>query len=257
MSGPIESILVSHEMVTLIGAGDLEGVDLPDNSAALVVDLGQSARISVHADQQAVAWGEMPSAAPRIGLVVQRAALSRLFDWSPDAADGNSFYLTQSLANVANQLLECERSKDAAATYRLAKSIELLCDLITVLQRGELVPARTCSNLKHYDGQRLVVARRIIDERWSEKLTLAQIARQCGLNRTKLTRGFRELYHCSVTEAIAERRLAEARQQLLSTDLPIGVIGYRSGYSNNASFTRAFGRRFGVSPSDLRASRVN
>jgi AraC family transcriptional activator of pyochelin receptor len=30
------------------------------------------------------------------------------------------------------------------------------------------------------------------------------------------------------------------------------VIGYRSGYSNNASFTRAFGRHFGVSPSDLR-----
>jgi len=256
MPRPIEAILVSHEMVTLIGAGDLEGVDLPENCAALVIELDQSARTTVHKDQAAVAWGEMPSAAPRIGLVVQRQALDRLFDWSPEMVDGKSFYLTESLASVANQLLECERGEGAAVTYRLAKSIELLCDLVAGLQGDLLVPAQCNGSLKHHDGRRLVVARKIIDEQWSEKLTLAQIARQCGLNRTKLTRGFRELYQCSVTEAIAERRLAEARRQLLSTDLPVGVIGYRSGYSNNASFTRAFGRRFGVSPSDLRASRM-
>ena len=69
-----------------------------------------------------------------------------------------------------------------------------------------------------------------------EKLTLDQIARSCGINRSKLSRGFRELYRCSVSEALAERRLAEARQQLLATDLPVSLIGYRSGYLNNASF---------------------
>ena len=66
MPRPIEAILVSHEMVTLIGAGDLEGVDLPDNCAALVIELDQSARITVHKDQAAVVWGETSSAAPRI-----------------------------------------------------------------------------------------------------------------------------------------------------------------------------------------------
>ena len=253
MPEPIESVLVSHEMVTLIGAGDLEGVDLPDDSAAFVLQLGQSARIVVHRDCDSVSWEEMPSAAPRIGLVVQRAALDRLFQWSPDDADGECFFLSQPLATVANQLLECGRGEGAAITYRLAKSIELLCDLVAAFQNDSMVPA---NSMKQRDGQRIVVARQIIDEHWSEKLTLAGIARQCGLNRTKLTRGFRELYQCSVSEAIAERRLGAARQQLLSTDLPIGVIGYRSGYSNNASFTRAFGRRFGVSPSDLRALRT-
>jgi len=57
----------------------------------------------------------------------------------------------------------------------------------------------------------------------------------------------------SVGEALADKRLAEARRQLLATDLPVSVIGYRTGYSNNASFTRAFGRHFGVSPTDLRS----
>jgi len=86
-----------------------------------------------------------------------------------------------------------------------------------------------------------------------EKLTLELIARRCSLNRSKLARGFRQLYSCSVIEALAERRLVEARKQLIATDLPVGIIGYRSGYLNNASFTRAFGHRFGVSPSDYRA----
>jgi AraC family transcriptional activator of pyochelin receptor len=42
----------------------------------------------------------------------------------------------------------------------------------------------------------------------------------------------------------------------MSTDLPVGLIGYRSGYQNNASFSRAFCRRFGVPPSDFRARPV-
>jgi AraC-like DNA-binding protein/predicted nucleotidyltransferase len=88
----------------------------------------------------------------------------------------------------------------------------------------------------------------LIDENWGEPLTLAQIARRCGLNRSQLSRSFRELYRCSVSEALMERRLAEARMQLISTDLPVGLIGYRSGYQNNASFSRAFSRRISAWP---------
>lgn len=92
----------------------------------------------------------------------------------------------------------------------------------------------------------------MIDERASEKLTLDLIARACGLNRSKLTRGFKEMFDVTVAQAIAERRLDLARRMLLTTDLPVSFIGYESGYLNNASFARAFGRRFGRSPSDFR-----
>ena len=112
------------------------------------------------------------------------------------------------------------------------------------------------ASLSQVDMNRISAARRIVDEQWTEKLTLDQIARRCGLNRSKLSRGFREIYRCTVSEALAERRLAEARRQLLSTDLPVSLIGYRSGYLNNASFTRAFGRRFGQSPTNFRACSV-
>ena len=79
------------------------------------------------------------------------------------------------------------------------------------------------------------------------------IARACGLNRAKLTRGFREMFDCTIAEALAARRLLEASRLLLTTDLPVSSIGYESGYLNNASFSRAFGRHFGRSPSHYRA----
>jgi AraC family transcriptional activator of pyochelin receptor len=116
---------------------------------------------------------------------------------------------------------------------------------------GDLVAAAGGS-LSFADCRRVTAARHLIDNQWHQQLSLAQIARSSGLNRSKLSRGFRELYGCSVMEALAERRLGEARRQLIATDLPIGLIGYRSGYQNNASFSRAFGRRFGVPPSDFR-----
>lgn len=92
-------------------------------------------------------------------------------------------------------------------------------------------------------------SRRLVDERWREKLTLDGIARACGLNRAKLTRGFRQAFGSSVADRVADRRLQGAHRLLLATDLPVSSIGYR----NNASFTRAFSRRYGVAPTRLRA----
>ncbi|MFP5455342.1 MAG: helix-turn-helix domain-containing protein, partial [Alphaproteobacteria bacterium] len=59
-----------------------------------------------------------------------------------------------------------------------------------------------------------------------------------------------------VADALAEKRLECARTMLLSTDLAVASVGYRCGYLNNASFTRAFTRRFGVAPSQYRAERL-
>jgi AraC family transcriptional activator of pyochelin receptor len=64
------------------------------------------------------------------------------------------------------------------------------------------------------------------------------------------------MFAMSVADAIADRRLGGARQLLLATDLPVSAIGYKCGYLNNASFTRAFSRRFGQAPTQLRNARL-
>ncbi len=104
--------------------------------------------------------------------------------------------------------------------YRLAKSIELLCEILTAHRTGQLAEVVAPATLSQRDIERIAAARKLIDECWHEKLTLCEIARRCGLNRSKLASGFRKLYSCTVTEALLERRLAEARRSFFRPICP-------------------------------------
>jgi len=157
---------------------------------------------------------------------------------------------------IAVALLSCDLPEPAANAMRTIKSVELLCGVTMDLRLGRLVPADGGCMLGELDSRRIMMARRMIDDQWREKLTLDAIARACGVNRVKLTRGFRAMFDCSVAEAITENRLSGARDLLLVTSLPVSSIGYHCGYANNAAFTRAFSRRYGVSPTQLRAGAV-
>lgn len=245
----MEAIEVSPEMLTLSGAGDVGHHHWPPRPVAFELD-----------EKLALTFHSAPSRAQlnrddisqRLLLIIDRAACERLLSAPLDLIDGTSFLIPPELKSIALAIRDCTMPAAVAQPYRLGKSIELVCEILRACTSGKLIAARSAS-MSLADFQRVVAARQVIDENWCEPLTLAQIARQCGLNRSKLSRGFRELYQCSVSEALAERRLDEARLQLISTDLPIGLIGYRSGYQNNASFSRAFCRRFGIPPSNFRA----
>jgi AraC family transcriptional activator of pyochelin receptor len=149
-------------------------------------------------------------------------------------------------------LIESNVPIEAMATYRLAKSIEILCEALKLQRDGELLPLLGVGGLSPADTRRVLEARRLIEERCGEKLTLTNIAKSCGLNRTKLTRGFRDLFNCSVAETLMAYRLERASHLLRTTDRPVACIGYETGYENNASFARAFGKRYGRTPTDYR-----
>jgi AraC family transcriptional activator of pyochelin receptor len=244
----MSAVNVSAEMLTLFGNGDLGVHAWPPRPVAFEIDAtrnlifhGKPTRSRLNAGAER----------DRLLLIVDRQACERLFADALLIEDGACFLMSADLKRIASTIRNCPMHDGAAEPYRLAKSIELICEVLLALSAGSLPPGNSAT-LSLADCQRVAAARQLIDENWGEPLTLSLIARRCGLNRSKLSRGFRELYRCSVSEALAERRLAEASRELISTDLPVGLIGYRSGYQNNASFSRAFCRRFGLPPSDFR-----
>ena len=252
-SGHLEWIEVSPEMTAVIGRGLAAGVPLPPDPVILQYDFGGAGV------QPAVRIGAVESAsddADLLFLFVQRDALHRIGGGNPADEDAAGYHLPTELRTIALALRDCAMRGEPRNVYRLAKSLELLCETVRMWAEGALVPLAPEGDLSFADTRRLIDARRLIDERWHEKLTLDSIARACGLNRAKLTRGFRELFACTIAEALAERRLGEASRMLLTTDKPVSSIGYENGYLNNASFARAFSRRFGRSPSDFRACGV-
>jgi AraC family transcriptional activator of pyochelin receptor len=255
----MESIEVSAEMTAFFGRGVIGQALLPSDPVSLTYRLGAEGElptlklISVPdldalQDESSDDW--------RIIFLVARPTVLRLGGCDLLGLDGTTVYIPAELRAIAAVLRDFSTTAETRSTYRLAKSIELFCETLRVQREGQLVPAPVGGVLSFTDVRRVVTARKLIDERWSEKLTLDAIARACGLNRAKLTRGFREVFDCTVAEALADRRLAQAERLLLTTDLPISSVGYEAGYLSNASFARAFGRRFGRSPSDYRARGV-
>ncbi|MBU2168900.1 MAG: AraC family transcriptional regulator [Alphaproteobacteria bacterium] len=167
------------------------------------------------------------------------------------AGEGD-FYMGDALAALATAAAAPAIQGAARDMYRRAKCQELLCEILEAAERGDLVPHTPSASLSRAEMERLMSARRLIADRFDEKLTLDQIARTAGLNRTKLTQGFREVFGQSVADCLADQRLSRAARDLTSSDRPVSVVGYDAGYLNNASFARAFTRRYGLCPSDYR-----
>ena len=251
----MDFVEVSAEMTTLLGACIGASPPVPARPLALVFHLGdadESPRLHLDPEPDLAALTRAAGQG-RIVFLVATTAVVRIGGRALVDSEGTDFHLSSELRAIALALRDANTPAEARATYRLAKSIELLCETIRQFDAGSVVPLVLDAELSLTDTRRILQARRLIDERWNEKLTLDSIARACGLNRAKLTRGFREMFDCSIAEALAERRLAQASRLLLTTDLPVSSVGYEAGYLNNASFARAFGRHFGRSPSNYRA----
>src|ERR1700751_6138247 len=70
---------------------------------------------------------------------------------------------------------------------------------------------------------------------------LSDMARECGLSVSHFTRAFRKSFGRSPYRWLLERRIDRAKALLITSQLPISDIAIRSGFSDQASFTRAFG----------------
>ena len=189
--------------------------------------------------EASVEWieGNVPAADP---------ALSREYKIVTGA-----FYLGPEIARLTTSILECPIPGRVGAFYRTAKFRELFCTAIHHYLTGELVPM-TSDNLSVEDARRLIAVKRMISTRFSEKLTLRSIGRACGLNRTKLASGFRELFKCTIAEALSKERLKWAALELRLGKMSVAQIAYASGYLSHASFTRAFSKHYGIAPKQWR-----
>lgn len=92
-----------------------------------------------------------------------------------------------------------------------------------------------------------------MERNYARELTVEEIAGVCGLNRSYFSKLFREVMGCPPQEFLIRLRLSKAADRLKGTNDSIGSIAARCGYPNQLHFTRAFHKRYGVSPREWRA----
>jgi AraC family transcriptional activator of pobA len=87
-----------------------------------------------------------------------------------------------------------------------------------------------------------------IESRYSEGISLRDVAAAVNLSPAHLTTTVRRKTGRTVQEWIAERRMAEARRLLVQTDLTAEEVGRNVGYTDPVYFGRSFRRANGTTP---------
>ncbi len=87
---------------------------------------------------------------------------------------------------------------------------------------------------------------------YQRELTVEEVADACKLNRSYFSKLFKESMGCPPQEFLIRLRLSKAADQMKGTKAPIGEIAAACGYPNQLHFSRAFKKRYGVSPREWR-----
>ena len=91
-----------------------------------------------------------------------------------------------------------------------------------------------------------------MEHNYSREITVEEVADVCKLNRSYFSKIFKENMGCPPQEFLIRLRLAKAADLMKGTGNSIGAIAARCGYPNQLHFSRAFRKRYGLSPREWR-----
>ncbi|WEK33554.1 MAG: AraC family transcriptional regulator [Candidatus Pseudobacter hemicellulosilyticus] len=123
-------------------------------------------------------------------------------------------------------------------------------ELIALLHQGLSTIPRV--KLSKPDLDSIHQAAYLIKENLGKPLTILDLAKQVGINQTKLKEGFKEVFGNTIFGYLQQIRMNEARAYLLNTDLSILQISNLVGYQHMSNFSAAFKNIYGISPLKIR-----
>jgi len=77
---------------------------------------------------------------------------------------------------------------------------------------------------------------------------LSTLAQECGMSVSHFTRSFRATFGVSAHQWLVQRRIEAAKDLMLTTGHALVEIALRTGFSDQAAFTKAFRQIVGTSP---------
>ena len=91
-----------------------------------------------------------------------------------------------------------------------------------------------------------------MEQNFQRELTVEELSDVCKLNRSYFSKLFKETMGCPPQEFLIRMRLSKATELMRTSRASIGDIAQLCGYPNQLHFSRAFKKRYGVSPREWR-----
>lgn len=163
---------------------------------------------------------------------------TRILDRPDDFADGTPVSLMGRLVR------EC-REQDSASPLAIEG---LVLELLAACERSVSRDA-TPGGSRRWLGR----VEALLHDRFSESLTLDEIASDSHVSADHLAREFRKHFGVSVGEYVRQLRLDFACTHLARGRLSLAAIAQAAGFTDQSHFTRVFRRKMGLTPGAYRA----
>ena len=142
--------------------------------------------------------------------------------------------------------------------YNLASSSDYIRDmrineklgsLLTLLMEQSWHPESVTVSRKRME---LAAVREYLDEYFTEKIMLEELAEKFFINKFYLSKIFKETYGTTVNNYLISKRITRAKQLLRFTDMTEDEVGVAVGMGDANYFSRMFRKVEGISPREYR-----
>ncbi|HEV8285068.1 MAG TPA: AraC family transcriptional regulator [Chitinophagaceae bacterium] len=153
-------------------------------------------------------------------------------------------WINTEISYIINQIIQCTYDEAVRKLYFDNLVKELLLLLLLQKQKNYL-------NGQRY-MQSLYEARSIIQKNVAQHFTITEIAKQVGLNETKLRNGFKQIFGTGIFQFMLQAKMQKAWTLVLETNMPVKNIASETGYTSKQNFLTAFKKYFNATPGSLR-----
>ena len=154
---------------------------------------------------------------------------------------------------LLNRLFDVFQKKEKG--YELLTRAWLLEAMYVLLRYGGEETGRVRSSEGRSRLIRDIV--RFVEEHYTQKLRLGDLAAQLSMSEGYLCRFFRKNFHMTFVEYVQRFRLQKAARLLLETDDPVGKIALDVGFGSGNYFTTEFGKYYHTTPQKYRKGQNN
>ena len=137
--------------------------------------------------------------------------------------------------------------------YLLALAV---AQLLIFLQNSQISNSTNKFTLDCNDMQRLYTLDNTIHRKFTENLTLADLAKTLFLSEKQISRIIKKNYGKTLRQVLIYMRINAAEDLLKNTDFSLLQISSEIGFSSVTAFTKEFIKKHGISPKEYRNKTV-